>query len=160
MSLVIPPAGLTPAGAWSPVDEAAQVARAWLVDPVDAATNELASMSGVGGTSAGDVVDDMVRFALRAVRASGASVQEDGQRFGDVRKLDGHAAVRLKSEAQQALRRLTDRALIRVTDLAVQTSDDWFEVTVSYVNLRRDSSRVSTQTARYAVGRNFPGRAA
>mgnify|MGYP000119658538 CR=1 FL=1 len=161
MPLVIPPAGLSPLGAWTPPTAAARSTRhAWLVDPTGAATRDLTSMAGVGGTSAGDVVDEMVKFALLTVRGSGAAVQSDGQRLGDLRTLDDQIDVRIQSEVRLAMSRLTTRHLIRLDQVAVTTGQDWFEVEIRYENLRRQSDAATTQRHRYAIGRRLIRRVA
>ena len=155
MTLHVPPCGLTPLGLWVPVDEEQQVTRRWLVDPVDPVTRDLSSALGNGGTTAENVVDEMVKFALLTFRGSGASVLADGQAFGTVRKLVDGVEERLRGEARIALRRLVDRGLVAVVDVSVVIGVDAFDVTIQYVNKRAAERKVRTLPVRYDVGRRF-----
>lgn len=85
-----------------------------------------------------DPVDEQVYLALNILRASGAAVMNDGQRFQDIRKISDDVVVLIEQEARTALKRLTDAGDITIDSISVEYSspDGWAEGTIDYVNNR------------------------
>src|SRR4029079_12584815 len=100
--LVIPPAGVSPAGFFVPqiaVDPSAPAGI--LADAIDPATGEYLSIRrGI------NPIDAQVLLALRVRRRSGACVMDDGQDFGTIQTLDDQAPALIEAKARLVLKRL------------------------------------------------------
>ena len=142
MPIVIPPAGLTPAGFF--------VAQTF-VDPTkppgilayarDPKTGEFLSI--VKGM---DPIDAQVIDALKVKRGSGASVSEDGQTFDDIQKIDESTSTLIESKTRTSLKRLTDRGDIAIASLApfVDSASQSGSVALQFKNLRARGPQART----------------
>lgn len=133
--LVIPPAGISPAGffiAQNAADPGAPPGI--LADAIDPATGEYLSIRrGI------DPIDAQVLHALRVRRASGASVMDDGQDFATIETLDDQAPALIEAKARLVLRRLIanrDIAIVALTK-SVDLAGASGSVFLQYRNLRR-----------------------
>lgn len=87
-----------------------------------------------------DPIDQQVQLALVVVRRSGASVAEDGHRFGDIKKIGDSAPTAVADEARRALARLTKAGDIIIDKLSVEPiGADGLELTIEYRNMRAPS---------------------
>lgn len=100
-----------------------------------------------------DVIDQQVQLALSVVRASGASVSEDGHRFGDITKIDDSAATRIADEGRRALARLVSAGDIIIDSLTVDTAvaANAAELSIDYRNLRAPS-RTQKRNVKKVIG--------
>lgn len=134
MALVVLPMGLHRLGLDGPptYDEIA-APPVLAADSIDQDSKDFTSL-----TLGADAVDAQVQIAMTTLRRSGAAVIADGQRFQDVRKLDANAAVLLEQEARTCLARLVAANDISIEKVSVvaDSSGQWAEVTVDYVNKR------------------------
>jgi len=86
-------------------------------------------------------VDDQVIVSLRAVRNSGASVTDIGQRFGNIRKITDGIRTEIKAYVQEAFRRLIQNGDIRLVGIEFQDfeenkSNQTVIFIINYQNLR------------------------
>jgi hypothetical protein len=130
----IPPAGVTPAGAFVPqlFDDPGRPPGI-LADAIDPHTGEyLSILKGI------DPIDAQVLDAMKIKRGSGAAVRNDGQRFADIKKVDDAAASLIDGEARRALARLSENQDIRVisVDAVADQNHDYADVVVQFKNLR------------------------
>lgn len=104
-------------------------------------TKDLASV-----TEGADPIDAQVQEALMRLRASGAAITQDGQRFLDVRKLDENAPTLLEREARTALARLVNNGDITIDAARVvqDSSGQWGEVFIDLFNNRIPNSKKQT----------------
>lgn len=139
MPLVVLPMGLHRLGLDAPTEPALfDEAPVLAAENISIRTKDLVSL-----TVGADPIDQQVQTALSVLRASGAAVTRDGQRFLDVRKLDDTAPVLLEQEARTALGRLTRNGDIVIEAIGVvrDSAGQWGEVVVDYVNNRLPSSK-------------------
>jgi len=135
----IPPAGLTPAGAFvAQTFDDPRRPPGILADAIDYRTGEY--MSILKGM---DPIDEQVLIALTRKRASGIAVMEDGQLFHEIEKVDDSTATRLAGEVQRACRRLVDNRDIRLKNVqpVVDQNNDYADVVVEFVNQRARTNR-------------------
>lgn len=137
MPIYVPPAGITPMGAYDGDPRGPYppppVIRADKIDPV---TQEFTSLF-----SDQDPVDAAVIEALWRVKGSGAAVQDVGARFLDIPKIDDQHRAQVEGETRNALRRLVLRGDIFLKSVKVTVGPDWSEVEVTYLNLRAKRDR-------------------
>jgi hypothetical protein len=138
-AMPIPPAGLAPAGFFVPqkfTDPSAPPAI--LADAIDPETGEYLSIS-----RGCDPIDQQVLIAMTAERGSGSALENDGQKFGGIRKITETTEALIDGEARRALARLVDARDIRVRRVYAnaQPDNDWGEVSVDYENLRAPDVR-------------------
>lgn len=130
MALVVAPCGLAPLGLWTPPTFPAVAHPSInLAEDIDPTTRALASTGGA------DPVADQVLFALQGVRGSGPALNGRGQGFARIRKNTDTVESDVKAEAQLALAPLVRAGLIRVVSYSVVSEADWWELTVTWVNL-------------------------
>jgi hypothetical protein len=140
MPIVVPPAGVTPLGAFTGTFDGPlpppPVIRADCIEP-----KEQRFTSVIKGD---DPIDAAVVEALWRVRGSGGAVMDKGTRFLDIGKLTEQATRLIESEARNALKRMVVAGYITIKSVVVTLGDDWAEVDVSYLNNRaaRDQLRV------------------
>lgn len=144
MPVVIPAAGLSPAGLF--VSQAfADPTKppgilAYAIDPT---TGEYLSISrGM------HPIDQQVIIALKVKRRSGAAVMNDGQRFSDIKKVDDTAQARIDSETRTALARLLKNGDIEIISLVPVADQDTDTGTMSlrYRNLRAKGAQERSLT--------------
>lgn len=153
-SLVIPPLGVSPLGLFTPAELASfggpPALLADLVDygetdeklPPRQATFEVMSL-----TRGLHPIDEQVLIAWTRVRNSGAAVQNDGNRFVDVRKLDQSAPSLLEAEARTAVARLVANRDIELLKVKITIAGDQANFEGQYRNLRAtDRNRVRSTT--------------
>lgn len=142
MALVVLPMGLHRLGLDGPPTYAALAAA-----PVVAAESINFKTKDVGSLLKGmDPIDQQVQEALGRLRASGAAIARDGQRFLDVRKLDEDAPTLLEGEARAALARLTANGDITIEAVRVvqDSAGQWGEVYIDLFNNRIPNSKKQT----------------
>jgi hypothetical protein len=148
---LIAPLGLTPLGLFedttTPAMDPPPVIAAEEIDP---STGELVSVfRGI------HPVDAQVIEALIRVRGSGASVTSDGHQYTSIQRIDESTPNLVDSYTRRALDRLTRKNDIRIESIAVEVDEAgaWFEVTVSYWNLRIFGAiKPSERKVRHALG--------
>lgn len=137
MPVVIPPAGVTPAGFFVPETYADPAGPpAILADPIDPSTGEFLSIA-----RSYDPTDACVIEALRVERGSGPAVLEEGNRIRDVQLATEAAPRVIEQEAQYALRRFVEDRQIRIDKIAGAVEDDLGALAFQYTNLRSVSDR-------------------
>lgn len=144
MPLVIPPAGLTPAGLFVPQTFADPTKPPGILAPaIDPQTHEYLSISrGM------DPIDSQVLVALTRKRGSGAAVPEDGHTFDEIRKIDDATATLVESKTRASLARLTgnrDISIARLTPVADPDSETG-GVDLTFQNLRARDPKARTIT--------------
>ncbi|AUX31919.1 MULTISPECIES: hypothetical protein [Sorangium] len=146
MTPVTPPAGVSAAGTWTPVEFVdPESPPAHLADWIDPRTGDFASLlTGI------DPVDSMVQLALTIERGTGAAVTDVGHRFRTVKKVDDSTPSLLRSLTEEALSSLLQRKLIRIEKLDVEADPDGDlgAVFLAYSNLLSGTRR----ELRVAVG--------
>lgn len=138
---VIPHAGVSPAGFFVPVTYAAPGEPIGiLADPINPKTGEYLSIE-----RGFDPTDAAVLTALSTVRGSGSAVLEVGQRFRDATHVTEATGTFLRQEVDLALRHLVESGQIRLERVVVlaDTTADYAEVAVYYVNLARGEERTA-----------------
>jgi len=115
---IIPPAGLLPAGTWSPssTETTPVVPPVLLADSLDASTGELASM-----TTAIHPVDAAIQEAFRTLSGSGAAVQSTGHRFDKIRTKTDRTPRELRDECERIIKPFVTRRDVRLIGIAVGT---------------------------------------
>ena len=139
MPLVVLPMGLHRLGLDAPTAHASlDGAPVLAAENISIKTKDLVSL-----TVGADPIDQQVQAALSVLRASGAAVVQDGQRFLDVRKLDSNAPTLLEQEARTALGRLIRNGDITVEAINVvqDSAGQWGEVIIDYFNNRLPNSK-------------------
>ena len=130
----IPPAGVTPAGAFVPQTyDDPSLPPGILADAIDPQTGEyLSILKGF------DPIDAQVLDAMKIKRGSGAAVRNDGQRFADIENVDDSTSALVDAEARRALSRLVENSDIKIqrVDPVADPNDDYANVAVEYRNLR------------------------
>lgn len=133
--VVIPPAGTSAASLFTPVSYADPAdPPVLLADDIDPATGELASLF-----TRIHPVDAMVVEAFRFERGSGAAVQNDGQRFLDIKKVGPSTARQMEDEARRVLQPLVDRQDVRIDTIKAEAgveASDLGALFLEYTNLR------------------------
>ena len=112
-----------------------------LADPIDPLTHEYRSIRmGM------DPIDAQVLVALKVVRGSGASVQDDGQDFGEIENVDDQTSSLIEAKTRLCLRRLVDNLDIEIVALTPGTEPENAagSVVLQYKNLRRQRAKVRT----------------
>lgn len=111
---VIPPAGVSAAGFFSPyvVDPSSPPVQ--LADDIDPANGEIRSMFAPTNP-----VHAMVQFGLSLKYSSGPATNGRGQRFGEIRKMSPSAEMATRNEIDRILQPLVDAKL--VGDVKVST---------------------------------------
>jgi hypothetical protein len=135
----IPPAGLTPAGAFVPQTfDDPKRPPGILADAIDYRTGEY--MSILKGM---DPIDEQVLIALTRKRGSGIAVMNDGQSFHEIEKVDDSTANRLAGEVARACGRLVESRDIRLKTVqpVVDQNNDYADVVVEFVNQRARTNR-------------------
>lgn len=137
MPLFIPPAGVTAAGTTGLVNViSASAPAALLCDYIDPKTGDIGTLF-----AAPSPVVAAVQLAFSLVNKSGASVQDAGHRFGQIRKNDDTALQRTKDEVARIMRPFIDRGDVATVDVqAINTRadlgvDDMDAVLVSFEDL-------------------------
>ena len=102
--------------------------RPTLADAIDPWTGDYSSLEGA------DPTDAAVLDALRIVRGSGASVQQDGQQFTEAQKVTEGLSRFLREEVEFALRRLIATQQITLLEVTVTTENDSATIVVRYRN--------------------------
>lgn len=143
----IPPAGVTPAGAFVPQTyDDPSLPPGILADAIDPVTGEYRSI-----LKGADPIDAQVLDAMAIKRASGAAVRNDGQRFADIKNVDDSTAALIDAETRRALSRLVENGDIKIrrVEPLADPNNDWAEVVVEFSNLRQ--RRRELRLARTAV---------
>lgn len=112
-----------------------------LADAIDPLTHEYLSIrQGM------DPIDAQVLIALKVVRKSGASVQDDGQDFATIENVDDQTPALIEAKTRLALRRLLENRDIEIVQLgpATDPADQSAYVVLEYRNLRRERAKVRT----------------
>jgi hypothetical protein len=144
----IPPAGVTPASAFSLTQQAAsEPPNAILADAIDPATGDYLSI--VDGAS---IADGLVVHLLRTQRGSGAAVLGFGQRFRELTHVTSESPERVESMAVEALRPASDAGIVRFQEIEgeVDAGDGTqLNTGIRYTDMlapRRDADRTFTFT--------------
>ncbi len=112
----LPPAGLTPASAFTLVVQTEQVAPpAILADDINPKTHDYNAIdSGIG------IADGFVITLLSIQRGSGAAVREFGQRWREVTHADGESPAVVRSMTEEALRPARDAGVVQLQSAAAE----------------------------------------
>lgn len=142
MPLIIPPAGLSPAGlfvAQTFVDPTKPPGI--LADAIDPTTGEYLSIS-----KGMDPIDAQMILALSVKRASGASVSEDGQTFFEIKKIDESTPSLIEARTRNSTKRLTERGDVAFAALApfADSASQSGSVAIQYRNLRARGPQART----------------
>lgn len=125
----IPPAGYSPASAFNLVGFArAQDPVPILADAIDPATGEYTSIE-----DSATIADGLVVTLMRTVRDSGAAVLGVGQRFSEIRNVDGNAPVLAESMIREALLPATTAGIVQLANVdAAQNDTDPTQVDTAF----------------------------
>ncbi len=140
----IPPAGLTPAGAFVPqtFDDPRRPAGI-LADAIDYRTGEYMS-----------ILKGMDPVAVEELFARPTCSSSGGQSFHEIEKVDDSTATRLAGEVARACARLVDNRDIRLKNVqpVVDQNNDYADVVVEFVNqrARTNRSRIASVDSRVA----------
>jgi hypothetical protein len=142
MPVVIPPAGVSPAGFFVAQTFADPgLPPGILADAIDPATGEFMSIRmGM------HPVDAQVLLAVTVKRKSGASVMDDGQDFDSIRKIDDQALSLIEAKTRLILKRLIDNRDIEIVSLTpvVDPTTASGYTSFQYRNLRQRRAPVRT----------------
>ncbi len=116
----IPPAGVTPASAFSLTQHAdAEPPPAILADSIDPATGEYLSL-----VDSASIADGLVVHLLRTQRGSGASVLEFGQRYRELTHVTSESPETVESMTREAMRPASDAGIARFEQIEAEVDDD------------------------------------
>jgi hypothetical protein len=116
----VPPAGTSPASAFTVLEYPAQLPpAAILADAIDPATGELESVFRGRG-----LADAMMIEAMRIHRGSGAAVRDVGNRFHEVRYVDGTTGEVMASLAREAARPAEEAGVAKFLRVASEPDPD------------------------------------
>lgn len=134
---VIPPAGVSPAAAFSPETDASvpAVPVGMLADPIDPETGELTSVAAYVHP-----IDAAIAEQFRLWRGTGVAVVDQGQNFRQVELATESAPRELEDEAKRILGPFVQRGEIRIVKLVTEAPieggrGDNALITVHYRNL-------------------------
>ena len=135
LPVIIPPAGVSPIGIVAPVEFSSPAKPpAILADDIDPTTGELRSiLQGI------HPIDSQVITRARTRRASGGSVQNVGNRFHEIEKVDDEMVTRARYECELAFAERVERRDIRIDDIEVEEAagiGDGANLFMAYTNLR------------------------
>jgi hypothetical protein len=144
----IPPAGVTPASAFSLQQHAvSEPPPAILADQIDPATGEYLSI-----VDSATIADGLVVHLLRTQRGSGAAVLSFGQRFRELTHVTTDSPELVESMAREALQPAADSGVVRFdqVEAEVEPADgSQLNTGIQYTDLlapRRDAERTFTFT--------------
>jgi hypothetical protein len=144
----IPPAGVTPASAFSLTQHAvSEPPPAILADAIDPATGEYLSI-----TESATIADGLVVHLLRTQRGSGAAVLEFGQRFRELTHVTSESPETVESMVREALRPASDAGVVRFKQIAAEVDPgdgSQLNAGIEYTDLlapRHDADRTFTFT--------------
>lgn len=114
----IPHAGLSPAAAYTLVShQPTRRPPAILAEPIGARSREVQSLTRSAG-----IADGMVAYLIGLQRGSGGAVRAFGQRFREVRHVDGTAPITLEAHTREALKPAVDSGTVRLREVAVEVN--------------------------------------
>lgn len=144
----IPPAGVTPASAFTATAHAAsEPPVAILADLIDPATGDYRSI-----VDSATIADGLVVHLLRTQRGSGAAVLEFGQRFRELRNVTEESPELVESMAREALEPARVAGVVKFKQIEAEVdANDRTQVNtgIQYTDLLappRDASRTFTFT--------------
>lgn len=144
----IPPAGVTPASAFSLTEHAvSEPPPAILADLIDPATGEFRSI-----VDSATIADGLVVHLLRTQRGSGAAVLEFGQRFRELTHVTSESPELVESMAREALRPATDAGVVAFRQVEAEADPEdgtQLNTGIEYTDLlapRSDADRTFTFT--------------
>lgn len=144
----IPPAGVTPASAFSLTQQAVtEPPPAILADMIDPATGEFLSI-----VDSATIADGLVVHLLRTQRGTGAAVLRTGQRFRELTHVTKGSPEVVESMVREALRPATDAGVVAFRSIEAEVdAQDGSQVNagIDYLDLlapRRDAERTFTFT--------------
>lgn len=129
MTLITPPAGVSPAGFFVPnvYDLPKDQVVGFLADPIDMTTGEYLSIE-----EGFDPTDAQVITALRTVRASGSAVQNVGRDFSEVTHISPRHETILRQEIVLALQELIDLREIEIVSITVEEGEEEYGAWLRY----------------------------
>ena len=136
----IPPAGFSPASAFELVGHAVQQSPvAILADLLDPRTGEYQSIE-----DSATIADGLVVTLMRTERGSGAAVLDFGQRFRDLRNVEGNTTELAESLAREALQPARDAGIVDFQALSASVNESdgtQVDVTIEYLDMLAPKQR-------------------
>jgi hypothetical protein len=144
----IPPAGVTPASAFSLQQHAvSEPPPAILADQIDPATGEYLSI-----VDSATIADGLVVHLLRTQRGSGAAVLSFGQRYRELTHVTTDSTETVESMTREALQPAADAGVVRFDQIEAEIEPrdgSQLNTGIQYTDLlapRRDAERTFTFT--------------
>lgn len=153
---VLPPAGLTPAATWEPLEVIVQKQAVALLPRVDGATGEIVSLSDTTGQldppnrtrlaqSSHDPTYQAIAAEFRTTFGSGVAVTNFGNKFSGILKNDESATTNLPYEVDRILAPYLDKRLIRVDSIDIKAGPAYgsrASITVQFTVLKANEQYV------------------